>query len=66
MNTKTMKQFNVLNADALAAVEGGWGYRWRCNNGKTSAWHMFRDTAQSNANNYMLRNPGTICTVDYA
>ncbi|HEP1825708.1 bacteriocin [Streptococcus suis] len=25
MNTKTMEQFNVLNADTLATVEGGIG-----------------------------------------
>ncbi|HFI0305372.1 TPA: bacteriocin class II family protein [Streptococcus suis] len=33
MNTKTMKQFNVLNTDSLATVEGGkidWGRTFGC------------------------------------
>ncbi|WP_449461090.1 Blp family class II bacteriocin [Streptococcus suis] len=32
MNTKTMEQFNVLNTDSLAAVEGG------KNNWQTNVW----------------------------
>ncbi|HEP1835259.1 TPA: ComC/BlpC family peptide pheromone/bacteriocin [Streptococcus suis] len=69
MNTKTMEQFNMLNADTLATIEGGGifiGFRWVCTDGKKSAWHMFKGTAQDNANNYMLRNPGVTCTVDHA
>lgn len=66
MNTQAIEQFEVINSEKLAAVEGGVGYKWRCSDGFTSAWHMFRNTAQTNANNYMLRNRGVFCTVDFA
>ncbi len=46
MNPKTMKQFNTLNADVLATVEGGVGYTWACLDGKSSHWHLFRSTAK--------------------
>ncbi|AIA67625.1 TPA: ComC/BlpC family leader-containing pheromone/bacteriocin [Streptococcus equi subsp. zooepidemicus] len=63
MNTKTIEQFSTMTADMLAGVEGGWGYRWRCTDGYTSAWHLLRDTAQENADNHMILYPGTVCRV---
>lgn len=33
-------------------VHGGAGYFWRCSCGYKSAWHMYKNTAQTNANNH--------------
>lgn len=45
MDTKVMSQFEVMDEDMLTAIEGGWGYVWRCSDGYVSAKHFFRFTA---------------------
>lgn len=52
MNTKNSKQFTELTKKDLSMVIGGAGYRWRCSDGFSSAWHAFRNTAESNAKAY--------------
>lgn len=37
MDTKVMSQFEVMDEDMLTAIEGGWGYVWRCSDGYVSA-----------------------------
>ncbi|NGL84031.1 ComC/BlpC family peptide pheromone/bacteriocin [Streptococcus equi] len=67
MNATLLEQFVVLNPTELAAVEGGWGYIWKCTqNGKptySSAWHGLYHTAAQNAQNHMDLYPGSICRV---
>ncbi|KXT74284.1 hypothetical protein STRDD10_01034 [Streptococcus sp. DD10] len=57
-----VKDFTVLTNEELATVSGGWGYTWGCSDGHTSAWHLFRNTAQQNADTY-ARVHGVICGV---
>lgn len=59
----TLNNFKTLNEKELATVEGGLGYRWRCSDGTVSAWHMFRGTAQTNADNHEALYPGVVCRV---
>ncbi|MEQ9810916.1 ComC/BlpC family peptide pheromone/bacteriocin [Streptococcus jiangjianxini] len=47
-----------LTEEEMMIVQGGVGYRWRCNDGTVSAWHLFYRTAQDNANAHMVNYPG--------
>lgn len=58
----TLNNFKTLNEQELATVEGGWGYRWRCSDGFVSSWHMFYNTARTNAENHEDLY-GTVCRV---
>ncbi|MFS9027920.1 bacteriocin [Streptococcus cristatus] len=62
MDTKVMSQFEVMDEDMLTAIEGGWGYVWRCSDGYVSAKHVFRFTAQENADNHVALYGG-VCRV---
>ena len=43
----------IVTKEEMSKVQGGWGYRWNCPQcGYTSAWHMYKNTAQTNARNH--------------